>query len=88
MLKQPELLLNNVSTIVKNLLNETNLLYLGAHPLCGKQIIAMWKIRLTREIVGIDTSHKITPLKKKIYRIVPHAVSRGHLLVAGQRRFK
>lgn len=68
---------------MKNVLNETNLLYLGGYPLCGKQIIAMWKIRLTKELVAIDKSpQQITPIKKKIYRMIPHAVSRGHLLVA------
>lgn len=75
---------------MKSILNETNLLYLGGHPLCGKQIIAMWKIRLTKELVALDKSPQITPQKKKIYRIIPHAVSRGHLLVSNvtHSRFK
>lgn len=81
-LKQPELLLNNANSIVKTILNETNLYMLGGYPLCAKQIVAMWKIRLTKELFNMDKEGPaVTPEKKKIYRIVPHAVSRGHLLV-------
>lgn len=52
----PEILLNNVSAIVKTLLGNANLVQLGAYPLCMKQIVAVWKICITREVMLVDQS--------------------------------
>ncbi len=61
----PEILLNNVSTIVKTLLGNANLGGLAGFPLCLRQVASLWKVILTREVVRVDQGKVSTPHRKK-----------------------